>query len=114
MDSPGRPGAGYAARVAGYGDVSTALALRSDEQLRALVAQAPSIGSGIGGASARLAVEGRPVFVKRVPLTDLERRPEHVMSTANLFRLPSFFQYGVGSAGFGAWRELAAHVMTTN
>lgn len=24
------------------------------------------------------------------------------------------YQYGVGSTGFGAWRELAAHVMTTN
>ncbi|NUP66688.1 MAG: hypothetical protein HOW71_31450 [Nonomuraea sp.] len=24
-----------------------------------------------------------------------------------------FYQYGVGSAGFGAWRELAAHLMTT-
>ncbi|MGW3917776.1 hypothetical protein ACWEBX_40980, partial [Streptomyces sp. NPDC005070] len=35
-------------------------------------------------------------------------------STANLFGLPMFYQYGVGSAGFGAWRELAAHVMTTN
>ncbi|WP_246239425.1 protein kinase family protein [Acrocarpospora corrugata] len=35
-------------------------------------------------------------------------------STANVFGLPTFYQYGVGSAGFGAWRELAAHVMTTN
>jgi hypothetical protein len=36
------------------------------------------------------------------------------MSTANLFGLPTFYQYPLGSAGFGAWRELAAHVMTTN
>jgi hypothetical protein len=53
------------------------------------------------------------VFVKRVPLTDLERRPANVRSTANLFRLPTFYQYGVGSTGFGAWRELAAHEMST-
>ena len=57
---------------------------------------------------------GVQVFVKKVPLTELERRSEHVMSTANLFGLPAFYQYPLGSAGFGAWRELAAHVMTTN
>jgi hypothetical protein len=58
-------------------------------------------------------VEGTRVFVKRVPLTDLELQPQHVRSTANMFDLPLFYQYGAGSAGFGAWRELAAHIMTT-
>lgn len=71
------------------------------------------LGSGIGGRRAEMEVAGVPVFVKRVPLTDVELRPEHVRSTANLFELPLFYQYGVGSAGFGAWRELAAHLMTT-
>jgi hypothetical protein len=47
-------------------------------------------------------------------LTDAELRPENVRSTANLFGLPMFYQYGVGSAGFGAWRELAVHIMATN
>ncbi len=75
------------------------------------------IGSGIGGTSALLEVAGSPVFVKRVPLTDLERQPEHVRSTANLFDLPVACHYGVGAIGgpgFGAWRELAVHTMTTN
>lgn len=36
------------------------------------------------------------------------------MSTANLFGLPTFCQYGVGGPGFGAWRELAANTMATN
>ena len=72
------------------------------------------IGAGIGGKSALLEVAGTPVFVKRVPLTDLERQPDSVRSTANLFALPVFCQYGIGSPCFGAWRELAAHIMTTN
>ncbi|SEU47987.1 hypothetical protein SAMN05421811_13334 [Nonomuraea wenchangensis] len=75
------------------------------------------LGSGIGGKSALLEVAGTPVFVKRVPLTDLERQPEHVRSTANLFDLPVFCHYGVGAIGgpgFGVWRELAVHTMTTN
>jgi hypothetical protein len=47
-----------------------------------------------------------PVYVKRLPLTDIEcaRR-----STANLFDLPACCHYGVGSPGFNAWRELEAH-----
>ncbi|MCM3807420.1 protein kinase family protein [Streptomyces sp. DR7-3] len=103
------------ARLAAYSTVSTSLALRSDRQLSELVDAAVPLGSGIGGRSALLEVEGKPVFVKRVPLTDMERLPEHARSTANLFGIPTFCQYGVGGGpGFGAWRELAAHIMTTN
>ncbi|WP_229787235.1 hypothetical protein [Actinokineospora fastidiosa] len=75
------------------------------------------LGAGIGGTSALVDVGGTPVFVKRVPLTDLERQPENVGSTANLFALPDFCHYGVGligGPGFGAWRELAVHTMTTD
>lgn len=102
------------ARLAAYGAVSTSLALRSDHRLGELVDAAVPLGSGIGGKSALLDVDGKPVFVKRVPLTDMERLPKHVRSTANLFGLPTFCQYGVGGPGFGAWRELAVHTMTTN
>jgi hypothetical protein len=69
---------------------------------------------GIGGKSALISIDDTPVFVKKVPLTDLEQLPQHFMSTANIFDLPLSYQYGVGSAGFGAWRELTTHIMTTN
>ncbi|WUS98432.1 protein kinase family protein [Streptomyces sp. NBC_00708] len=105
------------ARLAAHGAASTALALRSDRGLRELLATGTPLGSGIGGRTVLLDVEGTPVFVKQVRLTDLERRPEHLHSTANLFGLPAYCHYGVGtigSPGFGAWRELAAHTMTTD
>lgn len=105
------------ARLAAHSAVSTSLALCSDRELRDLVDAAAPIGSGIGGTSALLKVGGTPVFVKRVPVTDLERQPENVRSTANLFGLPAFCHYGIGvlgGPGFGAWRELAVHTMTTN
>ncbi|MDX6354069.1 MAG: hypothetical protein QOF98_972 [Streptomyces sp.] len=102
------------ARLATHSAVSTSLALRSDHQLRDLVAAAVPLGSGIGGRSMLLEVDGTPVFVKRIPLTDLERRPEHIRSTANIFGLPVFCHYGIGVPGFGTWRELAVHTMTTN
>lgn len=89
--------------------VSRSLALLSDEQLRAGVAAARPLGAGIGGHTFKLLVGDVAVFVKRVPLTDVEREPAHDRSTANVFALPAYFHYGVGSAGSGAWRELAAH-----
>ena len=102
------------ARLAAYSAVSTSLALLSDRALAQVLDAAAPIGSGIGGKSALLEIAGTPVFVKRVPLTDLERRPRNARSTANLFELPVFCHYGIGGPGFGAWRELAVHTMTTD
>jgi hypothetical protein len=51
--------------------------------------------------------DGTAAFAKRLPLTDVE--VAHPRSTRNRFRLPTYYSYGVGSAGFGAWRELAVH-----
>lgn len=52
------------------------------------------------------------IFVKRIPLTT--REYEQSFSTKNFFRLPNYYHYGVGSAGFGAFRELICHIKTTN
>jgi hypothetical protein len=111
------PGSSRDARLRAYSAVSTSLALRSDHGLRELVDAATPLGRGIGGESAALKVDGIPVFVKLVPLTALEALPGHRQSTANAFALPAFCHYGIGSIGspgFGVWRELAAHAMTTN
>lgn len=101
-------------RNAVHREVSDRLARCSDERLLALVAGAGSTGRDVGGQTGQIDVDGTAVFVKKIPLTDLERRPEHRHSTANLFGLPVFCQYGVGFPGFGAWRELAAQLMTTD
>ena len=88
-----------------------AVAAALDKLADTAFADALPLGEGVGGSTSRMTVDGTRVFVKRVPLTDRER--DHPHSTRNLFDLPTFYQYGVGSAGFGGWRELAAHQRTT-
>lgn len=72
------------------------------------------LGTGIGGTTALMQLEDTSIFVKIVPLTELEKRTQNVMSTRNVFELPPYCHYGIGSPGCGAWREVAAHTMTTN
>jgi hypothetical protein len=93
--------------------LSSHLAGYSDSALSALLQKATPMHEGVGGSSSLFEIDGQKVFAKKIPLTDLERSSENFLSTANLFHLPMFYQYRLGSAGFGAWRELAAHKLTT-
>ena len=102
------------ARQQTYNKISNTLTCMSNKQLEHLLADGKAMHKGIGGTSLQIEIDHTPVFVKKVPITDLELQPENYMSTANIFNLPMCYQYGIGSTGFGAWRELAAHVMTTN
>src|SRR4051812_24940328 len=94
-----------------YSRISTALAFLDDRGLRATMGATSSSRHG-WGASQSAKISGCPVFVKRLALTELERT--NMFSTRNRFRLPTYYNYGVGSAGFGVFRELASHVKTTN
>jgi hypothetical protein len=101
---------GRIGRLASYARLSTKLAYLDDDQLGALVGgQAAHRGWGLSGPAE---LDGDRLFVKRIPVTDLEL--EQRFSTRNQYDIPSYYSYGVGSAGFGAFRELAAHVKTTN
>ena len=90
------------------------LAVMTDTEILELVLDGEFLGAGIGGTRSLVVLDDTPLFVKRVPLTDLERLPANVGSTANLFGLPMGCNYGIGSPSFGVWREVAANVMTTN
>jgi hypothetical protein len=94
-----------------YASRSDTLTRLPGEELAALVAKAPPLHAGVGGRSVLLTIDSTPIFVKQLPLTDLERRQEHVRSTANLFDIPLSCHYGLGGPGFSAWRELAANVL---
>ena len=102
------------ARRARHDRMSASLAARNDDELTAFLHAAPTSAVGVGGGSSVLDVDGVPVFAKRIPITDRELAHPH--STANLFDLPTYCQYGMyrlAGPGFGAWRELAANMIVT-
>lgn len=94
--------------------MSTNLALLSNQRLRERVESASILGTGIGGTSVLMQLEDTSIFVKIIPLTELEKRTENVMSTGNVYDLPPYCHYGIGSPPGGVWREVLAHTMTTN
>jgi hypothetical protein len=100
-------------RIQGHCLISNELEKLSDELLLKLLDDAAAMHVGSGVKPCILTIADRHVFVKRLPVTDLEMKPENVMSTANLAGLPLFFHYGVGSPGFGSWRELIANQLAT-
>lgn len=64
------------------------------------------------GINHLVTLAGKKIFVKRIPITKTEY--ENQYSTKNHFNLPTYYSYGVGSAGFGSFRELHTHIKTTN
>lgn len=97
-------------RASDYYDLNLHLVSLSERQLRALL-KTTNINSG-WGLNQTVKVSGRKIFVKRVPLTQYEY--DRSFSTKNHFQLPTYYSFGVGSAGFGAYRELIGHLKTTN
>lgn len=87
---------------------------QTDSQIQTMLEKGKSLNQGIGGHAYAVKLEQSPIFVKFIPLTALERQTVQAHSTRNYFKLPMQYQYGVGSAGFGAWRELKSHQMASD
>ncbi len=69
-------------------------------------------GSRVWGGNQVLELAGTRFFVKKLPITD--REYDNAFSTRNLYQLPTYYNYGVGSVGFSPFREISAHIKTTN
>lgn len=93
-----------------YSKLSSQIALLDNVQLLALLDNSQSQNGW--GKTQTLELRPFKVFLKRIPITDLEYANQ--FSTRNLYDLPMYYHYGVGSAGFGVFRELVTHIKTTN
>jgi hypothetical protein len=90
--------------------IAAALDATCDEAMLAWLGASESLRSD-GSALLTLPGDGTPLFVKLLPLTDLECEPKHWRSTANCFGLPPSYGYRIGGAGFGVRRELETHAI---
>jgi hypothetical protein len=99
-----------------YFQLSSQIAQLDNAQLRSLFDNSESNDSSTGwGSSHTIMLEQSKVFVKRVPVTNLEY--DNLFSTRNFYNLPTYINYGIGpvaSTGFGVFRELITHIKTTN
>jgi hypothetical protein len=96
-----------------YFKLSSQIAQLDNAQLRSLFDNSESNESSTGWGSNHTIVLGEfKVFVKRVPVTNIEF--DNLFSTRNLYNLPTYCNYGFGSTGFGVFRELVTHIKTTN
>ena len=100
----------YESRLETYFKLSSAISSISTGKINQLL-EKDQFHSG-WGTTHRIAIKNRKVFVKKFPLTKKEYSDP--FNTSNHFNIPLFYNYGVGSAGFGAFRELCSHIKTTN
>lgn len=94
-----------------YFQLSTQLLQMENSQIAALFDNDKAHHAGWGRHQS-IAIGNSKLFVKRVPMTEIER--DNFLSTYNLYNLPAYYHYGIGSAGHGVWREVVAHLKTTN
>jgi hypothetical protein len=99
-----------------YFNLSSQIAQFDNAQLHSILDNNESNESSTGWGMSHVIDFGQSqVFVKRVPVTNLEY--DNLFSTKNLYNLPTYCNYGIGSiasTGFGVFRELVTHIKTTN
>lgn len=96
-----------------YFKLSAQIAQLDNAQLHSLFDSSESNESSTGwGINHTIVLRQSRVFVKRVPVTNLEY--DNLFSTRNLYDLPTYCNYGFGSTGFGVFRELVTHLKTTH
>lgn len=97
-------------RISKHFKLNSKISSLSDKDIHDLLKN-NKVGDG-WGTNHNVKVAGNKVFVKSVPVTDLELKNN--FDTKNNYNMPMYYNYGVGSAGFGVFRELNLHIKTTN
>jgi len=99
-----------AVRKRQYFKLNSKLHYFDDEQIRTLIGKPD--GEPHRSKTLNIIVDGSRVFIKRIPLAKLDY--ENPFATRNHYQLPHSFNYNVGTLGINVYREVLAHVKTTN
>ena len=97
-------------RLKKYGKTSDALHYMCTDNLTKLILS-NVVGQGYGVNSV-ITINHTKIFIKAIPVTKTDL--SNMYDTSNIHNLPMYYNYGVGSAGFGCWRELAFHIKASN
>jgi hypothetical protein len=96
-----------------YFQLSSQVAQFDNAQLRSLLDDGESNESSTGwGRNGVIVIGQSQVFLKCVPVTNVEYN--NLFSTKNFYNLPTYYNYGIRTTGFGVFRELITHIKTTN
>ena len=96
-----------------YFELSSQIAQFDNTQLYTLLNDSEVDETSSGwGTNNTFVFEQHKVFIKSVPVTDIEY--DNMFSTKNFYDLPTYCSYGLGSTGFGIFRELVTYIKTTN
>lgn len=71
-------------RIKLYAQISTSFAALSNEKLKQILVDSKPMHESIGGKSALISIDDTPIFVKKVPLTDLEQL-HNILSSLRIF-----------------------------
>jgi serine/threonine protein kinase len=98
-------------RLKKYYNLSKKLNYMSNEKLKTLLQSTISESEG-WGENKIIEIDGIKIFCKKIPVANLFAKKQ--FETENLYSLPMYYNYGIGSSGFSPWRELLLHIKTTN
>jgi hypothetical protein len=92
-----------------YNKLNTELSYLSNDKINNLITETKTKAWGI---TQIIKINKQNIFLKIIPLAKLFY--ENKFDTSNIYKLPAYYNYGMGSAGCNPWRELLLHIKTTN
>ena len=97
-----------------YNEASTELAYLSNTSIKNLIEPMFKKEEKFKrwGVTGTITLQGNAYFVKMIPVSD--KFMKNQSDSSNVYELPSYYNYGFGSAGSNPWRELMLHIKTTN
>lgn len=93
-----------------YHKLATKFSYLSEANLKQFLYNSNEKSKGVG-KNYVFEIENVKVFAKSLKVTQKEY--DNMFDTSNLFNLPTFYNYGIGSYGINVWRELLMHIKTT-
>ena len=95
-----------------YYMLNTKLSFLTNDDIKKLIVMKKTVNNKKWGVNKIVKINNKKVFIKAIPIAG--KILKNVHDSSNIYDLPSYYNYGYGSAGVNPWRELLMHIQTTN